>query len=167
MLVFAVLPASRIAFYATVATVLPIIMLALGFQLRARTILIGGLEGIGLKTMVVALLLAVLWVAEMAWAELNALTSLADGKNEYYRFVLGGAIIGGIVLWTGTTEAVLTQLIESFKSEITKARQAEVEQADATIIGDVLRAPEVQQAIESEIERRKAEPPAEGDAGAK
>lgn len=155
MLAGADLSGPRIAFYAAVATMLPIVMLALGFQLRAREILWQG-GRLGKKTALLVLLLGAIWVLEMGWAEINALFSLADDRNESYKWVATGAGIGCVILVVGTLDAVIDQLIESFK----KDRNAELKETVERVVRD-----EVNQAVKPEVERRsKAEPDDEGGA---
>jgi len=132
--VFAIadLSATRVAFYATVATVLPIIMLAFGFQLRARSVLPWSNGWFGTKAAIAVLALALLWVVEMGYAEFSALLSLADGRNESYGGVVLGAGIGVVVLFGGTLDAVVDQLIESFRKDRAEDERAKLEAAAET-----------------------------------
>lgn len=68
-------------------------------------------------------MLGSLWVAEMAWAEYNAVGSLADGRNEGYRWVSLGFYIAVFVLTTGTLDAVLHQIVQSIRAERSDASQ--------------------------------------------
>jgi hypothetical protein len=148
--VFAIadLSGSRIAFYATVATLLPIIMLAFGFQLSARSILPWSTGRVGTKTAIFVLLLAMVWVIEMAWAELNALASLADDRNENFHWVFGGTLIGFSILWAGVGDAVVNQLLASFKKDHEEDQRAKLEEAVRV---------KVEEAVQAELERRLRE----------
>jgi hypothetical protein len=153
VLAVADLSGPRIAFYAAVATVLPIVMLALGFQLRAREILWHG-GRLGKKTALLVLLLGAIWVLEMGWAEINALFSLADDRNESYTWVATGAGIGCVVLVVGTLDAVMDQLIESYR----KDRETELKEMVERVVRE-----ELTQAVKEEVERcSRTEPADEG-----
>jgi hypothetical protein len=146
------LSGSRIAFYATVATVLPIVMLALAVQLRAREILWQG-GRLGKKTALLVVFLGFIWVLQMGWAELNALFSLADDRNESYTWVITGAGVGCIILVVGTLDAVGNQLLESYK----KDREAKLKETVERVVRH-----EFTRAVETEVERRST---AESDKG--
>jgi hypothetical protein len=111
------LSGSRIAFYATVATVIPIIMLALGFQLRAENIIWSRPRPLGRKAAIFALVAAGTWILVMSFAEYSAFASLADGRNDNYGFVLSGVLIGLFVLTVGTGDAVVDRVIESYRED--------------------------------------------------
>jgi chromate transport protein ChrA len=146
VLIGADLSGSRIAFYATAATVLPIIMLALGFQLRAQNI-IWGRGPVGMKAAIVALVLGAAWIVLMGFGESEAFVSLAEGRNYGYHFVFDGVLVGISVLMLGTVDAVLEQVIESFRRDRDTERKAIIEQA-----------------VRTEIEkRRSATPPDDGE----
>lgn len=152
-MVFADLTASRIAFYATVATVLPIIMLALAFQINVRGVLWPG--PIGRKMAIAFMLAAVAVVIVMWWAEWNAILSLSDGVNHNYQSVFGGATIGTLILFAGTLLAVARKLVSAYQ----KDQQSRVWQT----VGKRVVREEVENADAEDAANQSASPPGEGD----
>ena len=137
MLIGADLSGSRIAFYAAVATVLPVILLALGFQLRARVVLVGHGPTANRGTRAIARMVGLALVAATGFAEVCALASLARGRDTDYSWVLVGSIVAIVILCTGTADAVLIQLSESFHKE---REQAATDALDRLILERVERA---------------------------
>ena len=130
MITTADLGGSRIAFYATVATVLPIVMIALGFQFRARDVLLGRVSRVPRWGRPLVHLGALIIVVVMGSAEFAAIFELAYARNDAYTLVRWGAFVGGFVLLIGTANAVATQLQSGFEAEDRRAAVSARETSD-------------------------------------
>ncbi len=151
---FADLPASRTAFYATVATVLPIIMLALAFQIGVRGVFWPD-KAPGRKMGSALIVGVILVVAAIGWSEWSAISSLADGVNHDYDSVLLGAKFAIFLLVASTVAGVADKLV----SESRKDQQRRVWQT----VGNRVAREEAEKAIAEDAGHQPASPPDEGD----
>lgn len=141
MVLAAHLSPDRLAFYATAATVLPIIMLAFAFQLPAAAIFVGSLSTAPLSVRAarrivwIVALTALVVAGMMGLAEIEAVASLAAGHSEAYRFVADAMFVAAAVLAVGVIEAMAMQLSTKWAAPwlaAAKAREAaELKNAEA------------------------------------
>jgi hypothetical protein len=129
VIVLAGLTGSRIAFYATVATVLPIILIAFGLQFRARNVLLSSrpaktqYPSVANAAARVTILTGWSYALIMCITEFLALQALGEGNNDNYMKVSVGASFALVLLAIGTLDAVTRQLAEAFAGD-RKAREA-------------------------------------------
>lgn len=143
------LSADRIAFYATAATVLPIIMIAFAFQLRAHAIFLGtwlptsperSLLGVRTKAgfFLAVVVLSALFTVLTGTSEITAVMSLASDKTIALGYVRAAMFVSGFLLMVGIGDAVAQQLtrwapewLETKASAIVEAEEAKPQEPDS------------------------------------
>lgn len=108
------LSATRLAFFGTAATVLPVFMLAISLQFRVRRVF--G-RGIGLRLesptqRTIALVVAYIMVVLMAVGEITAIGALYYDSNQGHKsaYVFAALAIGTLLVFIGTVDGVVTQM---------------------------------------------------------
>src|SRR5690349_14389151 len=107
----AAMSASRIAFFATAATVLPILVLAIALQFRAGNVFLGSTRDyFSPAARAVVVVLAWLSLSFLFAAELAAASALYYDHDGNAEWVLVALLLGAVLFLFGSVDAVMAQM---------------------------------------------------------
>ena len=124
MLAVAGLSATRIGFYATAATVLPVIWVAFVLQLRIDPFPRRASERVVELPFLVVLCLAGIGATVVCIAEVFAMLSLADGTNVGFVEVQAGVAISVSMFLFGTMQELLFRIVKRAAAEAEAEHQS-------------------------------------------